>query len=240
MDSTFRFTVRLALIACGVVAFTVGAAGQKGGKGGGRQTDTPVTSTLAEYGSGFHVTDEGLGSYDSSDGVESIIQTSNTCCQDWELDTGSSTIRGIWLDFSDAVPNSVPDGSDPVSPFGPSSSASVHGRLLVQCSAVSVSFPGMLKGAENAKDCPLLIRFPIPGTSREYWRLAMHPAAPNTDLAHVACVEVDISGACNEWTITSKAGGNVARLLKISVKGNTAPVDYGKFLMTFSITVTKP
>ena len=227
----------LALVAGSLVVLTVEGGAQKGGKG--RQVDTPVTSTL---GSGYRIQSDGQPApYSNTDGVESIIQTSNTCCQDWELDTGSSSVRSIQLDFTDAIAGSRPDGSDPVAPF---TVAPVHGRLIAQCHLVyAASFPGMLPG--QVLDCPLLISFPIPGSSNTYWRVAMHTNQPDTDLARVECVAADITGKCSDWTITSDASNdgetkNVAKLLKISFKGNTPPQDYGSFYMTFSIRVTNP
>lgn len=213
----------------------------------GKRTDTPVTSTLIDagdptLGTNLRIQSDGLGPYSTFSGVKdavgSVIQTSNTCCQDWELDLGDSRTRSLLLDLREPVaPN---DGTG-----RPFEWDYVHGRIIVKCHTVfPAGFPGMAVG--QVLDCPMSVSFPIPGSTSTYWRMAFNPAGDvQTDSVRVECLGADSAGRCNDWTVTpaGEHGGaskNVGRLEKVYFKGNTPPASFGYYYATFSFRVTNP
>jgi hypothetical protein len=213
-----------------------------GQKGGGPRRETPVISLLEDRGSvadstNYRIQSDGLGLYvhssSKTDPVTSIIQTNNTCCQDWELSTMSSSTRGLLVDFRDPVPGT---GANP-----PVDWQIAGGRVLVQCHIVSsMSFPGMSLG--QSLDCPVVVNVDAPSPARTGWRISLgHAGQPGTDSAHVSCVAADASG-CSEWTVESTAvyGGelrNVGRLLL--ARGNEILGSYGDYYFSFSFRVTR-
>lgn len=225
-----------------LLALPAGSSAQKG-----KRTDTPVTSTLidagdATGGTNHRVQSDGLGPYrtfsGARDAVESVIQTSNTCCHDWELDLGDSRTRSLLIDLREPVaPN---DGSG-----RPFEWDYVHGRIIVKCHVVfPAGFPGMTVG--QVLDCPMSVSFPIPGSTSTYWRLAFNTAGDvQTDSVRVECLGVDGAGTCNDWTVTPTGVydgtvKNAGRLEKVYFKGNTPPASFGYYYATFSFRVTNP
>jgi hypothetical protein len=219
---------------------------------GSRASDTPVTTTVHDTGdptlsTNYRIQSDGAGPYVTFSGVKdkvtSIIQTSSQCCQDWELDLWGSRTRRLLVDLRAPVPQN-PGGA--VRPAPPFEWEFVPGRLIVKCHLVhSTGFPGMTLG--QSLDCPLLMTFPDPNSSSMYWRAALNPIGhPETDFAQVSCFSVTLIGRCSGWTVQSaivQPDGelkNVARLEKVSTKGNASAVDHGPFYMTFSIQVTHP
>lgn len=225
-----------------MLVLTVGAASQKG-----KRTDTPVTSVLHDggdisSGTNHRLQSDGAGPYmtfsGSKDAVESVIQTSNTCCNDWELNLGGSRTRSLLVDLREPVaPN---DGTG--RPFDWNY---VPGRIIVKCHTVfSSGFPGMAVG--QVIDCPMAVSFPIPGSTSTYWRLSFSTAGDvQTDSVRVECLAADVAGKCRDWTVTPAGahGGvskNAGRLEKVYFKGNTSPASFGYYYATFSFRVTNP
>ena len=195
--------------------------------------DTPVTSTLGDSGT---IVNDGHGPYvdftSRKDAVQSIIQTSNSCCHDWILSLENSTSRTMQISLQNPV------GTVPSPP--PFSVADVRGRILVNCHAVYAgSFPAMTSG--QSLQCPTSVTWPVSGSSTEAWRIAFFPIYTDTELPVVTCLSTD-SGGCNHWTIDSTGGATsgalVGRLEQI--KGTTVLATYGDYYMSFAFDVTRP
>ena len=213
------------------VAAAVTTAGVAASKG---LRDTPVTSVLSDSGT---VTSDGHGPYvnftSRTDNVQSILQTSNTCCNDWILSVGSSSSRSIHVDLTNPV------DTVPLTP--PFATANVQGRIAVFCHAVFAgSFPAMSSG--QALQCPMTVTWPVAG-SNDTWRVSFTLVDTETELPLVTCVST--GSPCSHWTVDSTDALTapnmlVARLERVSSKGNSTPVNYGDYYMSFAFEVTNP
>lgn len=229
---------KTAAVLCMGLALTTVVAGQKGGK----QVDTPVTSTLNIAGSigsetNYRVQGDGNGPYTTfsirrpADEVVSILQTSNTCCQDWELSALNSTTRGILFDFRDEV--------SPGTGNAPFDWSVTPGRILVQCHLAGVNFPAMTNGQTAL--CPVVLNLSSGPTT---YRISLgHSGQPGTDMARVTCSSANVQNQCNRWDIAPDAVHdgelkNVGRLLIVGKNGDLTPA--GDFYFTFSFRVTRP
>jgi hypothetical protein len=221
-----------------VVTAVVALNGVLAGQGRGRPSDTAAISTLEDQGNAgdetnYRIQSDGLGDYiNGVDDVSSIIQTSNTCCNDWILATGGSN-RGILVDFRDSAGGSA----------APFDWQVVPARIIVQCHHVSsTSFPGMETG--DSLLCPMSLTFPA--SKKNTWKVAggfpAYPNLPGTDLVLVTCIADDELG-CREWTLEPGAthdGELKNKVALLLVSGNTVLENRGHFYMSFSFRVTRP
>ena len=241
----------LAIIATGVVACSespqsfdrVLGGGPLDGKGPPPPT---TTSTIADADATVAPTlqyrSDGLGPYVNASNLISQIQSVG----DWVLDmyTVSRATRQVYLDFSQPIPGTGPNGGNPVAI--PSGYYKV--RMISKCSLFGNSFLTLAPGA--TVQCPLHVAFDYNGST---WALEMNPISssgnpdgfPETNSANVTCVSPAIgAGPCVGWRITPSgtfSGGlqNEARLLKdVTSKGNTTTLDEGDYYISFSIGVT--
>ena len=146
-----------------------------------------MTSIVLDYAADIaprlHVQSDGAGSYLNSSNLASQIQPVG----DWEVDakTPKNATRQIYLDFSQPVPGSAPNGQDPIGP----PSGNYAFRIIAKCSLYGTNLLNFPAGA--TKTCPLHIGFDYNGAT---WALQMDPlhAAngpfPETNWATVKCI----------------------------------------------------
>jgi hypothetical protein len=222
--------IHVALISAGLLLVTTTAVGQKKG---GKQVDTSVTST---FGPGT-IQDDGLGPYESfkagkgrnADEVVSIIQTSNTCCNDWILDTLSSTSRAVTFDFGNLVP-----GTPDLAPFrlGTTPARFIAGGANA---FGPPDFPDLTLGEVMWR--PMWVR--IPNDDQTHHGMQFNAdSQPGTTFVRVTCDAEDQVG-CSAWTIDNGGTPAIGRLF---ILDSLFPDDkewLGDYYMTFSITVEK-
>lgn len=243
-----RLTLCLALLAIGTIGCSESpqSADRVLGAGplDGKSPPSPnVTSTIADADSTIAPTlqyrSDGLGPYVNASNLTSQIQSVG----DWVLDmyTVSRATRQVYLDFSQPIAGTGPNGGNPVAI--PSGLYKV--RIISKCTLFGNNFLTLAPGATVA--CPLHVKFDYNGSS---WAVEMNPfassgdpeGAPETNFANVTCVNpASGAGPCVGWKLTPSAATNEARLIHyVSVKGGTQNVDEGDYDFAFSIGVTNP
>jgi hypothetical protein len=218
------------------------------------KTDTPVTSAITnsvmvnQTPVQFSIQSDNNGSLyktDSATSVKSIIQGIG----DWELDMLASTTRGVSFAFDSPVV-----GSNPGNKLPPQSYVPHRTRFITQCSTSLTSLTAV--GASST--CPLIIAIdevittPTSTTTTRYslrFNSAQYPAnattgVPAADNVKWICTAA-LSGKCTGWRAQSDPTGNggklVAQLLKITRVGNsTTTEDYGKYYISYDISLSKP
>jgi len=200
-------------------------------------SEVPVTSTIADAVNAvnMNIQSDGNGpqpspqSYANSKTVQSVIQGIG----DWVLDTNLSRLstRAIWLDFTDPVPGSAPNGGNPTAPL---QAGLVQGRLISRCSLNGYNYMTMSAGTVI---CPLAISFSYAGND---YRITMnHSNYSDTNDVAVSCITPQHS-----WRVLPQAGyqdGTVKNTGKLlNVLKNGAAVDQGNFSFSFSIGITNP
>lgn len=208
-----------------------------------KQSNVAVTSTVAD--ADFQIQSDDGGVYTNSKAVQSIIQPIG----DWVLDTNYSLLstRSVWLNFSQPVAGTGPNGGAPVPPFpyDPHTglyAALVKARLITQCPTYGYSMLGLTNG--ETVSCGLVIHIPYNGND---YRLVMNPLGINnyseTETVNVTCNGVGTNG-CRQWSIVSADPdlGSKARLVQLTTGKKPAQINLGNFYFSFSITinVTKP
>lgn len=196
----------------------------------GRLADTPVASTVNGSATGsFQVASDGNTTYTNGvSGVESIIQTSNTCCNDWVL--GTSATRGLFISFANQVSSGVNGGA-------PFTSQIVDGAgVIVFChDTVTSSFPGMTAG-EQLK-CNANVRFT---SGKDTWRIVNGATDhPNTDQMLVTCNTADTNNSCNDWTVAPSNPSGLNTVDLVLADGSRVIGQYGTYRMGFSFHVTR-
>jgi hypothetical protein len=208
-----------------------------------------VTSTIADSVNGYalQIQSDGVDAYTNNKYIQSIINLG-----DWVLDTDYSRLstRSVWLDFTEPVAGSGPNGGNPVAPF---SSGLAKVRFISKCHLYNVNMLTIPVGA--TVNCPLATGFSYGGYD---YRLQMNPVVgadvnPETDLVNITCNAANANSQCINWSIAPNGakGGcatldcsvmqNVARLSKfVTLKGKTTELNQGDFLVAFSIRVTNP
>ena len=197
----------------------------------GRMADTPATSDLGASGGSFQVSSDSatdLVYNNGVSGVSSIIQTSNTCCNDWIINTSST--RGIFVSFA----TKVSSGANGSAPF---TSQVVYGAgIIAQCHDQYLpSFPGMTLNQQV--NCSGNVHF---ASGRNTFRVVMGDLAHRSpDFMSVTCNAVDAQG-CKEWTVvpSNSSGQNLVDLQLWD--GSKFLGEYGTYLMAFNFHVTRP
>ncbi len=220
-----RTTTRMSLVLIGIWVATVTVAIAQ------KQNNLPVTSTIAD--GTLQIQSDDLGPYKNTKAVQSIIQPIG----DWVLNTNYSSLstRSVYLDFSQPVAGTGPNGGEPVAPFA---SELVKARLITQCPTYGHSM--LLLGDGDSIQCGLVIHFDYGANS---YRLTMNPANYATDFVNVTCIGAATGNQCNHWSIlpADTSGINVSKLLLLTtVKGKNVATDQGNFFMSFSIDVSNP
>ncbi len=228
-----------------------------------RIKDVPVTVVIKDYvdvldlagGSQripMQVQSDGAGSYKNSKSLISVIQGSG----DWELDTGvtiSKPTRKAFIDFSQPIAGSAPDGGDPIAPFV---TALVSPRFRAKLSQYGLNM--LTIGYGQTVQVPMTIGFYYPAGSSDLYRIHNTPDDQSifpyaeTDLVDMTCTEVDANFQCNRWQIRPDGakGGcvtadcsvkrNVIKLVKVITRGaSVTEINQGDFYMTFSIEITR-
>ncbi len=221
----------------------------KGGAGGGGSSDMTVTSVVADADASIapmlQLRSDGLGAYQNSSSLSSIIQGIGA----WVLDvkTPRNATRQVYLDFSQPVAGSGPNGGAPIAL--PSGLYQV--RIISKCNAYGTTMQDLAPGGTTI--CPLHIAFDHDGVG---YALQMNPQSGDadgsyaeTEPARITCVTpASGAGSCTGWTLTPTGVlpdgtglGNVAKLLRYQTsKGKTTKVEQGDFLFSFAIAVTRP
>jgi hypothetical protein len=223
-------------------------------------SDVPVTSTI--YDSALmHIRSDGASysTITSKKGyvVKSVIQGFGN----WELDTGinvTNTTRKVSLCFSEPIPGTGPDGSNPISPFSPvdyTVVGVVQPKFLSEASRYGNSMFTIPEGVTVL--APLLIGFDYNGNR---YRIHMTPddnslyPYPETDYVNITCTGAGANSQCNRWQITAEGTKgcaptdnclmvkkNIVRLVKVvTSKGKVTEINQGNFYMAFSFDITKP
>ncbi len=217
------------------------ALAQKGKTG----SDIPVTSTIHDADADnrdvtglptpYRIQSDTLGTYKNQiDSVESIIQGIG----DWELNTKTSAVRKVFIDFRDPVSADLSNQT----PNPPFQSEKVPLRFISKCTQQTVKMQDMT--LNNSYLCPLAISLDYGGAT---YAVRMNPSNfSGTDWAQWTCLSLNSSGKCSNWQMvpssfhdgTRKARG---QLLKIStVKGKTVEEKRGVFYLSFKIDATNP
>ena len=198
--------------------------------------DSDSSSTPYQYRS------DGRGPYATynkgNNSITSIIQKS---CS-WDLDTTSSTTRGVVVTFA------YPDSSGSQPPFvGPQE---VHGVFHTECSANSANNNlnfGTLTSLGQTLACPMHFVFTYNGVT---YNLALAPPTwPGTSYMQVTCTGAS-GGSCNQWTVqpdpntsfinpaTNQLSG-VAELFLPSSSGSGTGTPLGEFWVAFGFLIHK-
>jgi len=211
-------------------------------------SNTSVTSNVADADStiapALQIRSDGLGAYRNSNTLTSLIQSIGA----WVLDsyTPRNSTRGVYLDFSQPIAGSGPNGGDPVAI--PSGVYKVH--MISKCNLYGNNMLTLAPGATMS--CPLHVGDVYVGSVK--YAVQMNPfnsaadtAYAETNYATVTCVVPSSgSGPCTQWRITPSGtvaggSGNVGKLLKfVTSHGSTTAVNQGDFTFSFAITVTNP
>ena len=205
---------------------------------GKKSTATPVTTTIQGLGPDavptYRLQSDQLGAY--KNGVDSVLSDIQAAFGDWELDTKSSPVRTVFLDFRDPVPGSNPNNLPPPFTYG-----TVAARLISKCSDAGGDLRAMSLGSTLL--CPLSIAFDYAGNS---YALRMNANFPGTEFGLWTCVATDSSSKCNQWKLEPSGEHdferkNVAQLIRIvTVKGKTTNEDRGDYYLSFVVDVTNP
>lgn len=216
----------------------------------GTGTNTAVTSMIADtdptIAPAFQIRSDGGGAYKNSSSLISVIQSIG----DWELDSYSvrNSTRMIYLDFSQPLPASGPNGTDAVAI--PSGTYKVH--MISKCHLYGNSYFSVAPG--QTVSCPLHIGDIFVGSQK--YALQMNPNLSAADTAWTETNSVNVTcnstaGSCASWTVTPSgiapdgSSSNVAALLAYYTttskgKSTTTIVKQGDFWMSFRIGLNKP
>lgn len=174
--------------------------------------------------------------YHGVDGVLSHFQSSGA----YELDAQSSTVRRMFIDFSDSAGGSLP----PTMFAGGGSSGYVAGRFVSKFGGINA-----MKGVGSTLTGG--IPFVFYGADGKHYQVRINSAnEPGTSDVTVTCTHVQGSdqmnptALCNGWrlepagTVGTKA---IGRLVKNeTVRGKTVLTYYGDFYFTLSVQFTQP
>jgi len=183
--------------------------------------------------------------------VKSVIQSIG----DWELYSATPT-RGMYLDLSQPIPGSGPNGGDPTPPF--TGAAFLQIRFICKCHNYGVSAFAIPNG--QSAICPLAFSFEYPIGSGNNYAVHMTPDSrnadpyPETDDINITCTGVDANNQCNQWLFepTGFHGGsvpgyssvkrNVGKLVRSTLVHNNTWVEtnLGDFYFSFSFRATNP
>jgi hypothetical protein len=217
--------VGLSLLFVGITTLIVGA--------GKPATDAPATSTIGDAhpvtGVPFRIGSDSLGAY--RNGVNSVLSQVQGI-GDWELDTKSSSLRKIRIDFGDPVA-----GTSPNPPF---QAANVPGRFISKCAAWGFFMPGMAVGQQL--DCPLAMSIDYAGVT---YAIRSNENYAGTQPVRWTCLARNAT-KCISWEMVPSAtqadGEQKIAMQLIRIASNRRETDQllGQFYMSFKVAVTTP
>jgi len=166
-------------------------------------SNTPVTALVADANAAvaptLQIRSDGLGAYQNSSSLTSIIQSIGA----WELDSYDPrrSTRTVYLDFSQPIAGSGPGGGNPIAI--PSGLYKVH--AIAKCNLYGTSMLTLAPGATIS--CPLHFGDVYSGGVK--YAVQMNPfqsaadtAYPETNYANITCVfPASGAGPCSQWTI---------------------------------------
>jgi hypothetical protein len=217
--------------------------------GGNVSVTTVVADNNISIAPALQIRSDGLGAYQNSSSLTSIIQGIGA----WELDSydPKRSTRTVYLDFSQPIAGSGPNGGNPVAI--PSGLYKVH--AISKCNLYGNNMLTLAPGA--TMPCPL--HFGKVYSGGVEYAVQMNPynsvsdtAYPETNYANITCTyPTSGSGPCTQWSMTPSGtfvGGNgtqyyrnVGALLKYGTgKGQATVVKEGDFYFSFAIGVTNP
>lgn len=205
------------------------ALAQKGKPGGGGGGETGLSKSLISrvaIDQGLRIQGDDQGDY--VDGTESVVSIIQRNPEEYELSTASSATRAIFVDFG----AKIRDGYHGGAPFD---TGLVKGRFVSKCFQLGTGSVGTMNGVGSTLECPLPFVFDYNGSQ---WQLRMNSAnEPGTDNAIFTCTAAASSGQCTAWSVAPGGvdGRNVARLIRIPLKGKTVHYDHGEYYITFSL-----
>jgi hypothetical protein len=196
-------------------------------------SDAPATSTIGDAhpvtGIPYRIGSDSLGAY--RNGVDSVISRVQGI-GDWELDTKSSSLRRVRIDFGDPVA-----GTSGNAPFG---AANVPTRFISKCASWGSFMPGMAVGQQV--DCPLALTIDHAGVT---YAIRANENYAGTQPARWTCLARNAT-KCVSWEMTPSAvqadGEQKIAMQLIRLAANRRETDQllGQFYMSFKVTVTTP
>lgn len=196
--------------------------------------DTPVTTAIQnfnEYGIGYRIQSDGNVYTNGTDSVQSIIQGIG----DWELDTKTSTVRKVFIDFSDPV-SSIISGQNPNPPFP---SAYVPMRFISKCAEYGINMRNLLINQQVR--CPLAISLTYNNAT---YAVRMNANYSGTELVNWTCL-AQTTDKCSSWQMDSSSfhdgeAKNIGQLIKVASTRRETDQLLGQFYFSFKINVTSP
>jgi hypothetical protein len=184
----------------------------------------------------LQIRSDGLGVYQNSRDVQSVIQSVG----DWVLQTNTRcSTRRVYLDFSQPVAGSGPNGGAPI----PLPAGTYKARFITKCHLYGNDLLELPGG--QTVPCPLALAF---DSGNDSYRIQMNPVTgvevfPLTNYVNVTCASAVTP--CNQWKLEPSGSGpdglrNRGNLAKIvTSKGKTTEINQGDFYFSFSIRLAK-
>jgi len=170
------------------------------------------------------------GTYPHSQTIRSVVQMAG----DWILETQpfkATPTRSVFVDFSNPIPGTGPNGGDPVSPF---TAALVRGRFISKCHEYDVNLLDIPE--DGTAICPLVLALGPEYGARIMmdWR-----RNPGTEPVRITCTRA-AAGQCSQWTIEPYSVTSLGKSIKASTKPREPEQDWGNYRFSFRITVSIP
>jgi hypothetical protein len=211
---------------CVLALFTSALIAQKPPRG---DSDVPVTTIFDQSVTNLRVSEDGLGSYQNGvNGVESIIQAIG----DWVMNTRTSTVRKVYIDFGDPV-----SASEPAAPF---TSAMRPARFISKCTQLGFKIRDMQVG--QTRQCPLALAFDHNGLN---YRIAFNDGNfAVTDHVEWTCLG-SANGRCASWMMEPAAvygdvRKSIGQLIKVGTNRKNPDQALGRYYFAFRVYVTHP
>jgi len=154
----------------------------------------------------------------------------------WGLNLYNQVARRVCLTFSRV------DGAAPGVPNG---CYSANVEIYSHCHDLSGNEIGFLTITPGAPQGNCLFGFDFnTGRTKYKWEMGQSlqttPAGGPTGLAMVTCNSVDVTGACNSWTITPNTNAPLATVANLYDWGHHGLEYLGQYYLTFRIDATNP
>jgi len=217
--------IRILTILLTLTAFVLPAIGQ--GKPPRGDSDIPVISSIDDSDGTFRIRSDGMGAYtNGSFNAESIIQGIG----DWVLNTKTSTVRRVYVDFGDS--------SGGTAPFAASF---VPGRFITQCYGASLR--NLNAVSKPFQECALVFSVDYGGDT---YRIAMNNTnKPLTDDIGFTCLANGTDNRCRSWAgePVSFYGGErkaKAEVIRVGTNKKNPDVSLGFFYFNFRVAFERP
>jgi hypothetical protein len=203
--------------------------------------DVPVITRIEDFEEAIaptlQIRSDGSGVYQNSRDVQSVIQSVG----DWVLQTNTKfSTRRVYLDFSQPVAGSGPNGGAPIQlPAG-----TYRARFITKCHLYGNDLLQLAAG--QTAPCPLALAF---DSGSDSYRIQMNPVTgvevfPLTNFVNATCTSAVTP--CNQWKLEPSGSasdgslrnrGNLAKI--VTSKGKTTEINLGDFYFSFSIHLAK-